>query len=425
MVEVKPHVIPAAVAGVIINHAVRRRKFIRRMREPGNHHHRHLAPPRQPAQSRTQPDEEVRVLDEVDPLLQRFVPRLVLHSPRHVIPDQTRAVHTLLVDADYTVSIFLQELDHLVPAVGIVPVLRLTRTLAGDADIFLFDFSRRGKIEPRRFVRWIHPENIARRPVQTNIAEVDRLMIHVPPEEQSHVIAGIRLVILRLLRRDEGDLRVLIAHHVGDPRRHHADDFTVVLLLKPFHIAEPADRIADRPHRQLNHHLFSGRVVVMRENRLPAALLVDDQPEPDEEFLDARHICPGNRIVAVQDDPRVDVRERDVILFAVVREQDPDPVVEVELYPLNSIQNRNLRNLTINARLFRRLCLRQGRRWKLGNGNAGTYGDVIDIQSRTDTEVIHDIFFASCQQKIFARKFIIYSTQKNYAIHVMLSLRIQ
>ena len=188
-------------------------------------------------------------------------------------------------------------------------------------------------------------------------------MIHVAPEKQSHVITGIRLVVFRFLRLDECNIGILVTHHVGDPRSHHADYFAVVLFLETFHIAEPADRIADRPDRKLNHHFLAGRIVIMSEDRFFAAFLVDDQPETDEEFLDAGHISAGNRIVAEQDDSGIDVRERDMILLAVMRKQDSDSVIEVKLDPLHGIQSRNLRNLAVNARLFRRL--RSGSRRRL------------------------------------------------------------
>ena len=51
VVKIQSHIVPTAVAGVIVDHPVRRFKLIRRMRKTGNHHHRHFAAPRQPAQT--------------------------------------------------------------------------------------------------------------------------------------------------------------------------------------------------------------------------------------------------------------------------------------------------------------------------------------------------------------------------------------
>ena len=51
VVKIQPHIVPTTVAGVIIDHAVRRFKLIGRVGEAGNHDHRHFAAPCQPAQA--------------------------------------------------------------------------------------------------------------------------------------------------------------------------------------------------------------------------------------------------------------------------------------------------------------------------------------------------------------------------------------
>lgn len=51
MIEIKPHVVPAAVTGVIVDYAVRRGEFVGRMGEAGNHDNRDFASPCQPAQA--------------------------------------------------------------------------------------------------------------------------------------------------------------------------------------------------------------------------------------------------------------------------------------------------------------------------------------------------------------------------------------
>ena len=48
VVEPKMGIVPATVAGMIIDHPVRRLEFIGRMRETGNHHDRRAAGPGQP-----------------------------------------------------------------------------------------------------------------------------------------------------------------------------------------------------------------------------------------------------------------------------------------------------------------------------------------------------------------------------------------
>ena len=74
VVEVQPHIVPAAVAGMIIDHTIRRFKFVGRVGEAGDHHHRHFAAPGKPAQTAAQADEEIRILDEIDPVLQGISP---------------------------------------------------------------------------------------------------------------------------------------------------------------------------------------------------------------------------------------------------------------------------------------------------------------------------------------------------------------
>ena len=107
VVEVETHIVPATVAGVVVDDAVWRGEFVGRMGKSGDHHHRNSAPPRQPAQAGREADKEIRVFDEIDPFLQRLVPGFILDAPRHMIPDQSRAMNTFLVDADHPVAVFL------------------------------------------------------------------------------------------------------------------------------------------------------------------------------------------------------------------------------------------------------------------------------------------------------------------------------
>ena len=386
MVEVDAHVVPAGMAGMVVDDTVRRGELVCRMRETGDHHHRDLATPCEPAQAGTQTDEEIGVLDEVDPLLKRQGSGEVLRPPGDVIPDQSGAVHPLLVDAEHAVAVLFQEFHHLIPARRVVPVFRLTRTLRGDADVFFPDLPRRGEIEARRFVGWIDAEDVARRPVQTDVAEVDRLMVNVAFEEKSHVITGVWLVVFCLLRSDERDVGVLPAHDVGDPRRHDADQSALMLFLKPLHIAEPADGVADRADRKLDHDVAAFCIEIMGENRLFSALFVDDETEADIEFLDAGHIRAGDGVLTEQNDPGVDVGERDVILFSVMREKNADAVVEIEFDPIDRVLRGNFGDFAVNGGLFRRSRSgsgRSGRRDRL-SGDAE-----IGLRSGIDGKSIH------------------------------------
>ena len=48
MVEILPHVVPAGMARVVVDDAVRRVELVRGMREAADHHNRHLAAPCDP-----------------------------------------------------------------------------------------------------------------------------------------------------------------------------------------------------------------------------------------------------------------------------------------------------------------------------------------------------------------------------------------
>ena len=92
VVEVLAHVIPAGMAGVVVDDAVRRRELVGRMREAGDHHDRHLAGPGEPGETAGETDEEIRVLDEVDAFLERDVAGEVLGAVGDVVPVQADAV---------------------------------------------------------------------------------------------------------------------------------------------------------------------------------------------------------------------------------------------------------------------------------------------------------------------------------------------
>ena len=48
VVKSVPWIVPAAIAGVVIHHAIRRGKFIQRMGETADHYHRRPRRPREP-----------------------------------------------------------------------------------------------------------------------------------------------------------------------------------------------------------------------------------------------------------------------------------------------------------------------------------------------------------------------------------------
>ena len=159
-----------------------------------------------------------------------------------------------------------------------------------------------------------------------------------------------------------------------------------MLLLEPFHITEPADAVAKRADGQLDHDIFIPAVVVVGEDRLPAALFVDDQAETDVKFLDAGHVSPGHGVGAVEDHAGVNVGEGNMIFLAVVGEQDADPFVEVELDPFHGVQHGDLRDFAVNAGLFGRRC-RGGRRLRR---RCGIDPDrKIAVHAVVDCQVVH------------------------------------
>ena len=98
-----------------------------------------------------------------------------------------------LVDAQHTIPVVLEEFDHGHPAEGIVPVLGLTGALGRDAHVLLLDLARSGEVEAGRQIVEIVPvqsEDVARRPMESDIPEIDGLIVHVAPEEKAHVVGG-------------------------------------------------------------------------------------------------------------------------------------------------------------------------------------------------------------------------------------------
>ena len=89
----------------------------------------------------------------------------------------------------------------------------------------------------------------------------------------------------------------------------------------------------------------------MLEDRLVLTLLVDEETEFDVELLNGRHEGAGHRVVAIEDDARVDVHERHMVRFSVVWEEDADAVVEIELDAFHGVQHGNLRDFTIDRLL--------------------------------------------------------------------------
>ena len=132
-----------------------------------------------------------------------------------------------------------------------------------------------------------------------------------------------------------------------------------MFFLEAFNVTEPADAVPDGPDRKLNHHFFIFAVIIVGKNRLVFAFFMNDKTEFYVKLFDTGDVCPRYSVVAEQNDPGVDIGESDTIGFVIVRKQNPDAVIEVELNPLNRIQSRNLRHFSVNRLLVHLLPLSQ------------------------------------------------------------------
>src|SRR5215469_14386599 len=135
VVEALPDVIPAAIAGVPVDHPVWRGELVGRMGETADQHHWRAGRPGEPGEAAGEADKKFRVAQPSRPLGQRPVTGLILRAVRNVRPDDARAIYGALVDTDHAVAAGLQKGDHLTPAIGIVPGLAVGRALYADADI--------------------------------------------------------------------------------------------------------------------------------------------------------------------------------------------------------------------------------------------------------------------------------------------------
>ena len=83
---------------MIVDHAIGRIKFSRRMTETADHHNRCAGAPGEPGKAARQSDKEIGVLDPASTFGQRPVAGLILGAMRDVVPNDAGAVDALLVD---------------------------------------------------------------------------------------------------------------------------------------------------------------------------------------------------------------------------------------------------------------------------------------------------------------------------------------
>ena len=181
MVEAVARIVPAAVAGVIVDHAVGRVNSLVGWVKPliittG-------VPAAQASQDRPldSPTKKSACLSQRARSSKRPVAGLVLGAVRDVVPDEPGAVHRLLVDADDAIAGLLQEADDLAPAGRVVPVFALRRALHCDADIGLGDRPRVvGERDARRRFGRVDAEDVAGGAVQPDMAEIAGLVACSP-----------------------------------------------------------------------------------------------------------------------------------------------------------------------------------------------------------------------------------------------------
>ena len=135
-------------------------------------------------------------------------------------------------------------LDHQAPTVTVVPVLGLAGRLRGDAYVGFDNAALGVERQSRRSLRGVNAQNVARRTVQTDHAEVDRLLSGIATKEQADAVSRIGFSHHHRLRGGKLDIGVLISKQVGDFPAQGAFELALMVLGKALGIRKPADEIA-------------------------------------------------------------------------------------------------------------------------------------------------------------------------------------
>lgn len=124
---------------------------------------------------------------------ERAVAGFVLGAMGDPVPDEALPADRLAADADHPEARRLEKADDGVPAGRVGPVLALRRALHADADIRLGDRRRVvGQDQTRRRFGRIDAEDVARRAVQVDLAEIRGLgAVLGIVEEQAETVGGI------------------------------------------------------------------------------------------------------------------------------------------------------------------------------------------------------------------------------------------
>src|ERR1700683_1947324 len=310
VIEPVANIIPATIAGMIIDHPIGCIKFVRRVRESRNHHDRRSTCPGEPRKPARETNKKLGVCKPTRTLSNRSITRLILCALRQVMPNQACPMDSSLVDADNAITRLLQESDDVVPTSGVVPVFALRRALHCDADIRLSDRSTVvDKRQARGHLGRSNTKDETRRAMQPNMTEVRRLpheMLVV--EEQAQIVCRVILVRLYAFMGNERDIGISIPEQRNQFLSHAACQAATVALLELHRIRKPANRIAQRADRELDQHVAIRGRVFMREHTL--ALLQDFHPKAHEIALGAVH-TPGFEFGIKQNVAGIEIAEPD------------------------------------------------------------------------------------------------------------------
>jgi len=269
VIEAKAGIVPAGIAGVVIDHPVRGVKLVGRVGEAADHHHRGAGRPGQPGQAARQADEKSGVFQPARPFTQRPVAGLILGPPGDVVPQQLMTVQWLLVDADHPIAAIFQELDQLAPAGGIVPVFGLGRALHRDADVGLGD---RGAAflhgHPGRRLGGIDAEDVAGGAVQPDQTEITGLVdTFLVVEEQAQIVSGVKIGGIDRIGGEKGDVGIGWLEQVEQPGGHRASQSAAMHFSEADRIRQPAQGIPQGADRKLDQDPTVAAIVFVTEHR--------------------------------------------------------------------------------------------------------------------------------------------------------------
>ncbi|KGX57024.1 hypothetical protein Y024_4433 [Burkholderia pseudomallei TSV44] len=355
IVEVRARVVPAAIARMEIDHAVRRVEFADRMRESADQHDGRADRPRKPREIAGHADQARRMPQPPCALCPRRV------GWKNVRDLRERAafvgdIGRRRIDADDPIAGRRQKSLHLPPAAGPLPARAAQRALRGDADIAARERPAVvGELDARRRLARIDAEHVRGAAMHADELRRARLV-------RARFVAGkapepvCRVIALGLdeLGRHEFDVRIARLQQRDQRRRHRAREPATMLPLEFHGIAEPAERFAEPARLELNQHRLAVRVELVLEDALLARVDFDLE----------RHEVPAR----ARDDARADLRveQRRIGVHVAqadrpvaVGQQHAAAVVEVEAHAFGAGPGRYVGGRCEASRMRWRLYVRR------------------------------------------------------------------